>query len=135
MIASPTFFSIKSSFELEQIDIRYPAIIKPVDSGGSQGVNKVNNLQELKEAYKELCKSAMEQGQMMDNAIFVRSFLDSKFKRIPYVETYIGEFAENHPVGKYLITTNGHITACINGYIIDTWDCTDKKIEYIWKIL
>ena len=78
-----------------------------------------------KEAYKELCKSAMEQGQMMDNAVFVRSFLDNKFKRIPYIETYIG---------KYLITTDNHITACVNGYVIDTWDCTDKKIEYIWKV-
>ena len=32
-----------------------------------------------KEAYRELCKSAMEQGQMMDNAVFVRNFLDNKF--------------------------------------------------------
>lgn len=86
------------------------------------------------EAYKELCKSAMEQGHMMDSVIFVRDFLDKKFKRIPYKETYIGEFAENHPIGKYLITTNNHITACIDGYIIDTWDCTNKKIEYIWKV-
>ena len=31
-----------------------------------------------KEAYKELCKSAMEQGYMMDSAIFVRNFLDKK---------------------------------------------------------
>ena len=52
-----------------------------------------------------------------------------------YKETYIGEFAENHPIGKYLITTNNHITACVDGYIIDTWDCTNRKIEYIWKIL
>lgn len=33
-----------------------------------------------------------------------------------------------------MITTGNHITACVNGYIIDTWDCNDKKIEYIWKI-
>ena len=58
-----------------------------------------------------------------------------KFKRIPYIETYIGEFAENHPIGKYLITTNGHITACVDGYIIDTWNCTNKKIEYVWKVI
>ena len=88
-----------------------------------------------KEAYKELFKSAMEQGYMMDSAIFVRNFLDKKFKRIPYNEIYIGEFAENHPIVKYLITTNNHITVCIDGYIVDTWDCTNRKIEYIWKIL
>ena len=87
-----------------------------------------------RDAYKEICKSAMEQGQMMDNGEFVRNFLDKRFKRIPYNEIYIGEFAENHLIGKYLITTPGHITTCINGYVIDTWDCTDKKIEYIWKV-
>ena len=87
-----------------------------------------------KDAYKELCKSAMEEGYMMDSDVFVINFLDRKFNRIPYNETYIGEFAENHPVGRYLITTSGHITTCINGYIIDTWDCTNKKIQYIWKI-
>ena len=87
-----------------------------------------------KEAYKELCRNAMEQGYMMDNAVFVRNFLDRKFNRIPYNEIYIGEFAENHPIGKYLISTLGHITACVDGYIIDTWDCTDKEIEFIWRI-
>ena len=40
------------------------------------------------EAYKELCKSAMEQGHMMDSVVFVRKFLDKKFKRVPYKETY-----------------------------------------------
>ena len=65
---------------------------------------------------------------------FVSNFLDKRFKRIPYNEIYIGEFTENHPIGRYLITTPGHITTCIDGYIIDTWDCTDKKIEYIWKV-
>ena len=87
-----------------------------------------------KEAYKEICKNSMEQGYMMDTGIFVRKFLDKKFRRIPYDEVYIGEFAENHPIGKYLITTNNHITACVNGYIIDTWNCTNEKIEYVWKI-
>ena len=87
------------------------------------------------EAYKEICKNAMEEGYMMDSAIFVRRFLDKKFDRLPYKEVYIGEFAENHPIGKYLITTKGHITACIDGYVVDTWNCTDKKIEHVWKIL
>lgn len=87
-----------------------------------------------KEAYKELCKSAMEQGYMIDSAVFVRNFLDKKFKRIPFEEKYIGEFVERHPIGKYLITTNNHITACVNGFLIDTWDCSDKEIEFIWKI-
>lgn len=87
-----------------------------------------------KDAYREICKSAMEQGYMMDSDVFVRSFLDKKFKRIPFNETYIGEFAENNPIGKYLITTKGHITACISGYIVDTWDCSNREIEYIWRV-
>ena len=63
-----------------------------------------------KEAYKELCKSAMEQGYMMDSAIFVRNFLNKKFRRISYNEKYIGEFAENHPYLSTGINITGDIT-------------------------
>jgi hypothetical protein len=46
----------------------------------------------------------------------------------------------------YYINTTGYVEtteiadtneggdACVGGYIVDTWNCTDKKIEYIWKI-
>ena len=86
------------------------------------------------ETYKELSLLAMNEGLMMDDVNFIRPYLDKKYRRVPVLEETIGEFAGNHPIGKYLITTKGHITCCINGIIVDTWDCRDRQIEYVWEV-
>lgn len=46
----PQFKIIKSKETLYEIDY-FPCVIKPVDSSGSRGVQKVNNLNELHDAY------------------------------------------------------------------------------------
>jgi biotin carboxylase len=50
-IPVPRYYMVMEKGDFNNIEIRFPAIIKPVDSGGSQGVNKVNNLKELEDAY------------------------------------------------------------------------------------
>ena len=35
---------------------------------------------------------------------------------------------------KYAITTNGHITALINGIIYDTFNPSDRIMRCAWKI-
>ena len=84
--------------------------------------------------YNKISDIAQWEGTTMDNRDFILEYLDRRYKRVPFVEEYIGEFAENHPRGKYLITTKGHIVACVDGYIIDSWDSRYRKIEYVWKI-
>lgn len=39
-----------------------------------------------------------------------------------------------YPKGKYLLRMAGHITACIDGVIYDTWDCSDKCVYNAWKV-
>lgn len=78
-IPVPQYFQVKSLSELEQIDIRYPAIIKPVDSGGSQGVNKVNNLQELKDAY------AYAEEHSRTHTVIVEEFVDGREFSVEYL--------------------------------------------------
>ena len=39
----------------------------------------------------------------------------------------------NNPYGRYAVTMNGHITAIINGKIIDTF-FPDKIMRCAWKI-
>lgn len=86
------------------------------------------------QAYMQLSKLAMQEGLMLDDSRFVKHLLDKKYKRIPYKEKTIGEFAENHPIGRYILTTKGHIVACIDGFVVDTWDSTKRQIEYVWKV-
>ena len=54
------------------------------------------------------------------------------------IEEYQGyaieEFIEYNPIGTYLIRIEGHLTCVIDGYCYDIWDCTDKKIDVIWKV-
>lgn len=46
----PQFKIIKSKDSLSEINF-FPCVIKPIDSSGSRGVQKVNNIEELKNAY------------------------------------------------------------------------------------
>lgn len=43
-------------------------------------------------------------------------------------------FAESHPKGRYVLNMAGHLTACIDGLIYDTWDCSRKCVYRYWKI-
>lgn len=45
------------------------------------------------------------------------------------------EFAERHPVGLYLVRSNGHISVLDNYNVIDIWDCRDMLLTKAWKIL
>lgn len=51
-IPVPKYFLIENKDDLENVQCRFPVIVKPVDSGGSQGICKVESPDQLKEAYK-----------------------------------------------------------------------------------
>ena len=38
------------------------------------------------------------------------------------------EFAQEHPKGKYIIAIAGHETACVDGVILDVWNCGKKCV-------
>ena len=86
------------------------------------------------ETYEELSRIAQKNGILLDDVNFIDPFLDSRYNRIYGNEIYVGEFAENHPKGTYLITMNGHITCCINGCVIDSFDPRCKKIFDVWEV-
>lgn len=75
----PKYYLVRSFSELEKIDIQYPAIIKPVDSGGSQGVNKVHDLQELKDAY------AYAENRSRTHTVIVEEFVDGREFSVEYL--------------------------------------------------
>lgn len=43
-------------------------------------------------------------------------------------------FCENFPKGRYVLQMAGHLTACVDGVIYDTWDCSDKCVYKAWEI-
>ena len=50
-IPVPKYYLIENEDDLDKVQCRYPVIVKPVDSGGSQGICKVESQDKLKEAY------------------------------------------------------------------------------------
>lgn len=51
-IPVPRYFLIDGEDDFAKVKCNYPVIVKPVDSGGSQGICKVESPDQLKEAYK-----------------------------------------------------------------------------------
>ena len=50
-IPVPKYFLIENKSDLKKVQCRFPVIVKPVDSGGSQGICKVERREDLAEAY------------------------------------------------------------------------------------
>lgn len=86
------------------------------------------------ETYDELSDIAQHNGIILDDVNFIDPLLDSRYERMCFKEKYVGDFAEEHPVGTYLITMKGHITCCINGVIYDTFDCRDRVMWCAWAV-
>jgi hypothetical protein len=57
--------------------------------------------------------------------------------KFPQVETYgmtVGEFADAHPYGIYLVRMEGHISTIWNGDVIDIWDCRPSYMTNAWRV-
>lgn len=50
-IPVPKYYLIEGRADLDKVDCRFPVIVKPVDSGGSQGICKIEDKAKLEEAY------------------------------------------------------------------------------------
>jgi hypothetical protein len=46
----------------------------------------------------------------------------------------VEEFAKLHPCGRYVISISEHWTACIDGIIYDTWDCSKAGVLSYYEI-
>jgi len=44
-------------------------------------------------------------------------------------------FCDSHPNGSYILVMAGHLTACKDGIIYDTWDCTEKCVYGSYKVI
>ena len=86
------------------------------------------------DVYEELSSLANEESLMMDSVMFIENYLDERYPRECHYSKTIGEFSKEYPHGKYAVTTNGHITAIINGNIYDTFDPSDRIMRCAWKI-
>lgn len=66
-----------------------------------------------------------------------RHLLDDifKYQRVNCDGLLVGEFADIHPIGIYLLRVNGHITCIIDSVVYDLWDCRNELITDAWKCI
>lgn len=86
------------------------------------------------DVYKEVSNLAGRQGLLFSDANFVEDYLDDRYDRECNYPMTVGEFAYEHPYGSYAVTMKNHITAVINGKIVDTFDCSDRIMRCAWEI-
>lgn len=84
--------------------------------------------------YDELSDFANSKSLMMDSVESIENYLDNRYPRECHYSKKVGEFAEEHPYGRYAVTMNGHITAIIDGIIYDTFDPSNRIMRCAWKI-
>ena len=44
------------------------------------------------------------------------------------------KFAETHLTGSYILRMAGHLSSCVDGVILDTWDCRSKCVYNAYKV-
>lgn len=87
-----------------------------------------------REMYDELTFLAGNEGTMFDRVEFVEKYLDDRFYRQCHYSKTVGEFAKEHHHGKYAVTMDNHITAIVDGDIIDSFDPSNRIMRCAWKI-
>ena len=86
------------------------------------------------DTYEHLSNIARMQGTMMDDRHFIRWYLDSKYKKVPYLPYRVGDVAGEYPDKVLLITMDGHIVCSKYGIIYDSFDCRNRIAEDAWII-
>ena len=84
--------------------------------------------------YDEMSRLAGDRGLMFDNVTFVEDYLDKRYSRVNHHDITVGEFAKEHPIGRYAVTVDNHITTIIDGDIIDTFDPSNRVMRCAWKV-
>ena len=88
------------------------------------------------ETYEKLSHFAQSQAIMPDEVLHIDQFLGRRYQKICHGKQYIsvGQFADEHREGVYLVTMNGHITCVIDGVIWDTFDPSERLVWESYKV-
>lgn len=84
--------------------------------------------------YENLSDIAQAQGTMMDNREFIINYLDRRYKRIPFAKGTVDYISKKYKDNILLITMKGHITCSKYGIIYDSFDCSNRLVEYVWLV-
>lgn len=73
-IKVPAYHLVKDPSELSSVRIEFPVIVKPSDSGGSQGVTKIDEISDLRTAYEYARKYSRTSSVIVEEYVDGREF-------------------------------------------------------------
>ena len=73
-IPVPKYFRVKDAQDLQMLKLRYPIIVKPLDSGGSQGIMKLDNAEGLTKAFNVAIDNSRSKEAIVEEFIDGREF-------------------------------------------------------------
>ena len=73
-IAVPKYYRIENEQDLARVKCRFPVIVKPMDSGGSQGISKVDSPDKLPEAFRYAAEYSRSSQAIVEEYIDGREF-------------------------------------------------------------
>lgn len=91
------------------------------------------------DAFDLIARSAKAMGAVMHlNAAFGAVLRQHGFRRYIIPNTCpdcytIKDFCQDHPTGTYVVGTDSHVVACIDGDYIDSFDSGDLIAIYYWE--
>lgn len=86
------------------------------------------------DVYDELSDLAQYNGTLFDQRDFVLWYLDTNFKRVPFLPESVGDVAKEYPNNIILCTMRGHICCIKNGVIYDTFNPSQRLVEEAWIV-
>ena len=91
------------------------------------------------EAFDYLCGYGRELCEMPNANSVIGAFLkDRGYSRHVIENTCpacytIGDFANDHPKGIFVVGTGTHVVAVIDGCVYDSWDSTQEIPQFFWR--
>lgn len=132
-IPNPLYKIVRSKDELDIVNIPYPCIVKPVDSGGSQGVTKVNNFTELRKAFDRAIEYSRKGG------VIIEQYIDGREFSVEYIshngKHYHLQITDKTTSGEpYFVELAHHQPAQIPINIVDRIKCMVEKALTVLSI-
>ena len=78
-IPVPRYYQVYDELDLKDLELNYPIIVKPIDSGGSQGVNKLDFKDGLVEAFRVAANCSRT------NGVIIEEFIDGREFSVEYI--------------------------------------------------
>ena len=56
------------------------------------------------------------------------------YRKMNCEDLTVGEFADRHPIGIYLVRIANHLTCIVDNKVMDTWNCSMEKCDIVWEV-